>query len=212
MKRLLFFIVCFSSFTFQSAFSQENAYKNGKKDGVWNYYSSTKNSETKTLLARHFYHEGVRTGIWEFYNIDGTLSWTYNFNTSSPTYLIENTEDGFYAYMGADGKWIKKKPDTKTIWLGSQSQWNNFLVNNLKFHEESVPARVPGKAEIRITVDENGNAISYKMGNDVEKEMDREALRVTKLFNPEFVPAQQNGKKVKSVYVLKVSYKLADYR
>ena len=42
--------------------------------------------------------------------------------------------------------------------------------------------------------------------------MDKEALRVTKLFNPEFVPAQNNGKKVKSIYVLKVSYKLADYR
>ena len=40
--------------------------KNGKKDGVWNYYGSN-----KVLLARHFYNEGVKTGIWEFYNING---------------------------------------------------------------------------------------------------------------------------------------------
>ena len=114
--------------------------------------------------------------------------------------------------MGADGKYIKKPADTKTIWLSSESQWNNFLVNNLKYHEESVPARVPGKVEIRVYVDENGNVTNYKLGNDVESDMDKEALRVTKLFKPEFVPAQNNGQKVKSIYVLKVSYKLADYR
>jgi hypothetical protein len=42
--------------------------------------------------------------------------------------------------------------------------------------------------------------------------MDKDALRVAKLFAPEFVPAQNNGQKVKSIYTLLVSYKLADYR
>lgn len=206
MKHKLVLILCFFIAIVQSTIGQ-NAYKAGKKDGVWNYYGSN-----KVLLARHFYNEGVKTGIWEFYNIKGDLSWTYNFNTSSASYVVENTADGFYAFLGDDGKYVKKQPGTKTIWLASESQWNNFLVNNLKYHEESVPARVPGKVEIRVYVDENGNVTNYKLGNDVESDMDKEALRVTKLFKPEFVPAQNNGKKVKSIYVLKVSYKLADYR
>ncbi len=42
--------------------------------------------------------------------------------------------------------------------------------------------------------------------------MDKDALRVAKLFGPEFVPASNQGKNVKSIYTLKVSYKLADYR
>ena len=114
--------------------------------------------------------------------------------------------------MGDDGKWIKKKPSQPALWLSSQAQYNNFLVNNLKYHEESVPARVPGKVEIRVSIDENGNVTGYKIGNDVESDMDKEALRVVKLYGPEFVPAQNNGKRVKSIYTLKVSYKLADYR
>jgi Gram-negative bacterial TonB protein C-terminal len=190
----------------QAVFSQ-NALKNGKKDGVWNYYGSN-----KALLARHFYQDGIKTGIWEFYNVQGSLLWTYNFKTSTANYIAENTANGFYAYMGPDGKYVKKVPDAKTIWLASESQWNDFLVNNLKFHEESVNSRVPGKAEVRVYVDENGNPTAYKMGNDVESDMDKEALRVAKLFAPEFIPAQNQGKKVKSIYVLKVSYKLADYR
>jgi len=206
MRQKLVLLFCFFALATQPIFAQ-NAYKAGKKDGVWNYYGSN-----KVLLARHFYNQGVKTGIWEFYNIQGKLSWTYNFNTSSASYIIENTADGFYAYLGSDGKYVKKQPDIKTIWLSSESQWNNFLVNNLKFHEESVPARVPGKVEIRVYVDENGNATDYKLGNDVEADMDKEALRVAKLFNPEFVPARNNGANVKSIYVLKVSYKLADYR
>ncbi len=185
----------------------QNAFKGGKKEGVWNYYSSS-----KVLLARHFYNEGVKTGIWEFYDIHGALSWTYNFNNATATYIMVNSEDGFYAYLGSDGKWAKKAPDTKPLWLSSQSQWNNFLVNNLKFHEESDPARVPGKVEIRVYIDEQGNATDYKLGNDVEMDMDKDALRVAKLYNPEFVPAQNNGVKIKSIYTLKVSYKLADYR
>ena len=187
--------------------SGQNAMKDGKKDGVWNYYGSN-----KVLLARHFYNAGMKTGIWEFYDIKGTLTWTYNFTTSAATYLVANTENGSYAYMGDDGKWIKKPPTKPAIWLASQSQWNNFLVNNLKFHDESATARVPGKVEIRVFIDENGNVTGYKLGNDVEADMDKDALRVTKLFGPEFIPASNNGKNVKSVYTLKVSYKLADYR
>jgi hypothetical protein len=207
MRKKLLIMLCVFSFAQQILVAQ-NAMKNGKKDGVWNYYGSN-----KVLLARHFYNEGVKTGIWEFYNIDGKLSWTYNFNNSTASYVIENTADGFSSYMGSDGKYIKKPPpDAKTIWLSSESQWNNFLVNNLKYHEESVPARVPGKVEIRVYVDENGNPTSYKLGNDVEMDMDKEALRVAKLYKPEFIPAKNNGQNVKSIYVLKVSYKLADYR
>jgi hypothetical protein len=207
MKHKFLFAFCLFSFAYSFVFAQDNAYKAGKKDGVWNYYGTN-----KALLARHFYREGVKIGIWEFYNIQGNLSWTYNFNNATANYLIENTADGFYAYQAEDGSYVKKQPDIKTIWLSSESQWNNFLVNNLKFHEESVPARVPGKVEIRVYVDEQGNATDYKLGNDVEADMDKEALRVAKLYNPEFVPAQKNGQTVKSIYVLKVSYKLADYR
>jgi len=122
--------------------------------------------------------------------------------------LHENLPKDFTGWM----KWVKKQPDVKTIWLSSESQWNNFLVNNLKFHEESVPARVPGKVEIRVYVDENGKPTDYKIGNDIEKDMDKDAIRVAKLYDPEFVAARKNGMPVKSIYVLKVSYKLADYR
>jgi hypothetical protein len=206
MKRKLIIVFSIFSFTLQCAFAQ-NDYKNGKKEGVWNYYGSN-----KVLLARHFYNEGVKVGIWEFYDIQGALSWTYNFNTAKATYLIAQTEDGFYAYQGSDGKWVKKTPDVKPIWLSSQSQWNNFLVNKLKFPEEAVTARVPGMVKIKVYIDEQGNVTGYTLGNDIEADLDKEALRVTKLYHPEFVPAQNNGMKVKSIYILKVSYQLADYQ
>lgn len=206
MKRILISLFSVITISAQFAYAQ-NAMKNGKKDGTWNYYGNN-----KVLLSRHFYKEGVKVGIWEFYDLSGTLSWTYNFNTSTASYILANTEDGFYAYQGSDGKWVKKNPDVKPIWLSSVSQWNNFLVNNLKFPEESATIRVPGKVEIRVEIDEQGNVLGYKLGNDIEADLNKEALRVAKLYAPEFTPAQNNGIKVKSIYTLKVSYKLADYR
>jgi hypothetical protein len=212
MKNKIIAFLLFVVSTQTVLYAQENNYVAGKKNGVWNYYSYSKNTPNKVLLARHFYNSGIKTGIWEFYTIQGTLSWTYNFNNSTANYILQNTADGYYAYQGADGKWIKKRPDSKTIWLGSESQWNNFLVNNLKYHEESVPARVPGKVQIMVYVDEQGNAYDYKVKSDIEADMDKEALRVARLFNPEFVAAVSNGQKVKSIYILNVSYKLADSR
>jgi TonB family protein len=206
MRTKLLLIIGMLVCTQQLAFSQ-NAFKDGKKDGVWNYYS-----HNKVLLARHFYKEGIKTGIWEFYTIDGTLSWTYNFNTSTASYLIQNTADGFYAYQGSDGSWVKKTPDKKTIWLSSDAQWNDFIVSNLKYPESAATTRPEGKTEIRVYVDENGNPTDYKIGNSIDPKLQKEALRVAKLYGPEFLPAEQNGKKVKSIYTLKVSFKLADYR
>jgi hypothetical protein len=203
-------ILMFCVFSLSSVHAQTNALKSGKKNGVWNYYGLNKSNGV--LLARHFYNEGVPTGIWEFYNIQGALSWTYDFNTTAANYVLQNTANGFYAFQDASGKYVKQQPTKKTLWLSSESQWNNFLVNNLKFHEESVPARVPGKVEIRVYVDENGKVTDYKLGNDIEADMNKDAMRVAKLYNPEFVPAQNNGQNVKSIYTLLVSYKLADYR
>jgi hypothetical protein len=198
------FLISLFVITQQFCFAQ-NALKNGKKDGVWNYYGSN-----KALLARHFYNEGLKTGIWEFYNINGVLSWTYNFRTSTPTYLIQNIENGSYAYLGDDGQWAKKPPTKPAIWLASQSQWNNFLVNNLKFPDESAQTGISNKVVIRVYIDENGNVTAYKPSTNMD-DLNVEALRVTKLFGPEFVPASNNGKNVKSIYTLRVSYKLADY-
>ena len=201
-------LICVALLATLLSYSQTNNLKNGKKDGVWNYYDGS----NKILLARHFYNEGVRVGIWEFYTIGGVLSWTYNFNNSTATYILENTEDGFYAYQSADSSWIKKQPSKKTIWLGSESQWNDFLVNNLKYPEDAVQTRVQGKVEIRVYVDDQGNAVKYELGNNIDPLLNKEAMRVTRLFNPEFIPAVYNGRNVWSIYTLKVSFKLADTR
>ncbi len=205
MKQKLFLIFSLIVFNRHLSFAQDNNYKSGKKDGVWNYYSGN-----KTLLARHFYKEGIRTGIWEFYTLKGVLSWTYNFNNGAATYLLENTQDGYYAYQGNDGSWVKEQPDRKTLWLSSDDQWNDFLVNHLKFPESAVQTRIQGKVPVWVYVDKKGNAEKYEIGNHLDPLLEQEALRVTKLYDPEFVPAEQNGKKLKSIYILKVSFLLAD--
>jgi antitoxin component YwqK of YwqJK toxin-antitoxin module len=207
MRYKLLAIICLTVFSYQSGFSQENNYVAGKKDGVWNYYGTN-----KVLLARHFYKNGERTDIWEFYTISGTLSWTYNFKTSSANYLIENTADGYYAYQNGDSSWTKKQPSKKNIWLASESQWNDFLVKNLKYPEAAVQTRTQGKVEIRVYLDDHGNAVKYELGNNLDPLLNKEAMRVTKSFNPEFVPAVNNGTNVSSIYTLKVSFKLADSR
>ncbi len=208
MKVKIASLLFISLFSIGSSFSQTNVLKAGKKDGVWNYFDGS----NKILLARHFYKDGERVGIWEFYTMAGVLSWTYNFKTATATHILENTQDGFYAYQNGDSSWIKNTPAKKTIWLASESQWNDFLVNNLKYPEAAVQKRVQGKVEIKVYVDDHGNAVKYELANNIDPLLNSEAVRVTRLFNPEFVPAVNNGKNIWSIYKVKVSFKLADTR
>jgi hypothetical protein len=67
IKLKLILLISLFVLTKQCCFAQ-NAFKNGKKDGVWNYYGSN-----KAILARHYYRDGIKTGIWEFYNINGDV-------------------------------------------------------------------------------------------------------------------------------------------
>jgi len=178
-------------------------YVNGKKDGVWDYFSAG-----KILLARHFYKDGVKINIWEFYDGDGSLSWTYDFNNGQANYLKANTAGGYYAYQGPGGQWVKSEPDKKTIWLNSEAQWQNFQELNLRYPESAVKQRVQGKVSVKVTVDENGNPIAYAIQESLNPKLDAVALSVVKAYGPEFVPAEKMGAKVKFIYIIKVNFRI----
>ncbi|MCX8079916.1 MAG: energy transducer TonB [Bacteroidia bacterium] len=82
-----------------------------------------------------------------------------------------------------------------------------YIKKNLRFPKEALLNSVRGLCVIRFVVDENGrvsDAVLFKGIPDC-KECNDEALRVVKSF-PDWIPAEKNQKKVKSVLHLPIRF------
>lgn len=175
-------------------------YKMDKKDSVWQRYG--KNS----LLSKKTYTDNKKTGIWEFYNRDGVIDWQYDFNKDSSTNKTQVSTD--YFWQSVNGEWTKGKTDREPIWLCSVYEWQIFLNRTLRYPQDAVNKNKMGKVLVEITVDENGNAVEYNVAQGAYPSLDAEAIRVLELFQPEFTPAEKDGKKVKIKVQLPITFRL----
>jgi periplasmic protein TonB len=92
--------------------------------------------------------------------------------------------------------------------LVSSYEWQSFLNRTLRYPQDAIDTEAQGTPFVEITIDENGNAIDYAVSKSVHRALDEEAMRVFKIFKPEFVPAEKNGKRVKIKVVLPIVFRL----
>jgi TonB family protein len=178
-------------------------YKLGKKDSVWESYNNK-----NVLVARKRYIDGKKAGIWEFYNGTGELDWTYDFNLGTAAHQPNYVDITHISYQDENGNWINGHPDKDPIDLQGKSEWLVFLLYNLHYPDDAVNNEQMGDVGISITIDENGNAIDYSVVQSAAPSLDAEGLRVAKPFFTEFVPAEKNGKKVKSRIIRFVKFRI----
>jgi TonB family protein len=178
-------------------------YKNGKKDSVWQRYSM----EGK-VLAKTEYTDGKKTGTWEFYDKGGAVEWKHNFNTDSSVNMPSSALPN-YVYLASDGQWVKGRADRAPVKLYSAWNWSYFLTRNLRYPAEAINKGQQGKGVVEVTIDENGSAIDYSISPQSDFPLlGEEALRIVKLFDPEFLPAEKDGKKVKARVPIMVQFRL----
>jgi TonB family protein len=181
-------------------------YTNGQRDSTWTYYGRP----YYTFISKHYYKKGIKTGVWEFYHKD-SLAWTYDFD-SSQVHYIQPDDTSYYAhtnpaFQDENGTWIKHPPEEHVLPISSDYMY--ILQQNLQYPEEAQNRNQQGEVFIAVLVDEQGNSVSFEVGiSSGYPSLDAEALRVVKLIRPEYVPARNNGQKVKSVVLLQVNFRL----
>jgi TonB family protein len=179
-------------------------YKNGKKDSVWQRYNTEGG-----IIAKKIYTDNKRTGIWEFYDKAGDVEWQYDFSNDVAVNLPKAVPG--YVYLASDGKWVEGKADREPVKLASGWDWSYFLTRNLRYPRVAIDKGQQGKGIVEVTVDENGEAIDYRISAESDYEvLGEEALRIVKLFDPEFLPAEKDGKKVKIRVPFLVKFRLAN--
>jgi TonB family protein len=184
-------------------------YKNGQRDSIWQVFHRNGN-----VLSQKWYSQGKPTGIWHFYNGRGIEEWSYDFADGKTTVQLSpppsSTADISY-YETDSGRWVQDHLDTPLLLLRGTSEWLSFINRNLTGPDETVNGVIAGKVVISIAVDEQGEITGYEVIQSAAPSLDKEALRVVKLYPYQFIPAEKNGKKIKAQYHEGIMFKVEKY-
>ena len=90
---------------------------------------------------------------------------------------------------------------------GGQAALMKWLSNNIRYPEAAQQNDIQGRVVVRFVVEKDGSIGATNIVRGVDKDLDREALRVVKKM-PKWQPGKNNGVAVRSYFNLPVTFKL----
>jgi protein TonB len=90
---------------------------------------------------------------------------------------------------------------------GGEAALMKYLQSHINYPPMAVEKNVEGRVVVQFVVDKTGRVGEVKVVRSVDKDLDKEAIRVIKTL-PKFTPGRQNGQVVSVWYTLPVSFKL----
>jgi TonB family protein len=101
--------------------------------------------------------------------------------------------------------------DVKASFKGGEDSLMMFLSDNLVYPETEQENEVEGMATISFTVEPDGRVSEVKVSRSSgNSSLDREAIRIIKLSNHRWIPGKVNGKPVRSICKVPISFQLED--
>ncbi|MBQ9576527.1 MAG: energy transducer TonB [Muribaculaceae bacterium] len=82
-----------------------------------------------------------------------------------------------------------------------------YLSSHIQYPAMAAENNVQGKVILQFVIEKDGRVGEVKLARSVDKDLDKEAIRVVKSL-PKFSPGRQNGQPVRVWYTLPVSFRL----
>ena len=90
---------------------------------------------------------------------------------------------------------------------GGEAALMKYLQSHINYPPMAAENNVQGRVVVQFVVDKTGKVGEVKVVRSVDKDLDKEAVRVCKSL-PKFTPGRQNGQAVSVGYTLPVTFKL----
>ena len=90
---------------------------------------------------------------------------------------------------------------------GGEAALMKYLQSHINYPPMAAENTVQGRVVVQFVVDKTGKVGEVKVVRSVDKDLDKEAVRVCKSL-PKFTPGRQNGQAVSVWYTLPVTFKL----
>jgi TonB family protein len=100
---------------------------------------------------------------------------------------------------------IEKMPQ----YPGGAKELMSYIARNLRYPVEAQKKGIQGKLFVRFIVTKSGKVEKAEVVRSVDPILDQEGLRVVNTL-PDWIPGEQNGKKVSVYYTLPIAFKLDD--
>lgn len=99
------------------------------------------------------------------------------------------------------------KVEKQAEFKGGQQALINYLRDNIKYSEKALEAGIQGRVMVRFVVTKEGKVSRAEVTLSIHPWLDEEALRVVNGM-PDWIPAENGGKKVNSYYTLPITFRL----
>ena len=90
---------------------------------------------------------------------------------------------------------------------GGPERYSEFLREEIQYPREAVTKKLQGRVLCKLQVDETGKITNIELLKGIAPELDREALRVLRRL-PDFEPAVFEGKKVKCLITMPITFRI----
>ena len=100
-----------------------------------------------------------------------------------------------------------KDVEVKAEFPGGEEALSQFLKDHIKYPPKAAKKKIQGRVEVAFWIDKSGKVHDVKVVDSVDKDLDKEAVRVCKLL-PDFIPATVNGEPVEVLFKLPIRFKI----
>ena len=96
-------------------------------------------------------------------------------------------------------------PDVEAQYVGGTQKLFEFIQNNIVYTKSAKENGIEGKVYVQFVIEKNGSVSNVEVARGIYKDLDDEAIRVTKSF-PNWIPAVAAGKTVRSRIRIPISF------
>ncbi len=109
---------------------------------------------------------------------------------------------------GHDEDKVFRSVEQMPLFPGGEVALMKYFASHINYPPMAAQNNVEGKVILQFVVKKDGTIGDVKVVRSVDKDLDKEAIRVIKSL-PKFTPGRQNGKPVSVWYTVPVSFKLS---
>ncbi len=100
-----------------------------------------------------------------------------------------------------------KDVEVKAKFPGGEDALAQFLKEHIKYPPKAAKNRIQGRVDVEFMVDKTGKVYDIRVVESVDKDLDKEAVRVCRLL-PDFIPASVNGEPVEVLFKLPIKFNI----
>jgi len=121
-----------------------------------------------------------------------------------------------YSCLGQEKKLVDTIPtdsliftrvEIESMFPGGNPAWAEYVTSNLQYPKKAVKKNIEGTVVVQFIVGRDGKVSNISVFRSVHPLLDEEAMRLIRQ-SPDWTPAVQNGRKVKSYKRQPITFKL----